>query len=97
VDIGVGASSFPVTAVSLSQAAPRGPLNLSFTTSALPLLQGIFQAEGAAAAIPVLTLSVRAGESASLLRHTFSGLSVSSFAENLSGSPSGTATLVVRS
>jgi cellulose synthase/poly-beta-1,6-N-acetylglucosamine synthase-like glycosyltransferase len=88
-----GAPSYVVTAVSLSQTAPRARLNLSFTTSALLLLQGIFQAEGAAAHVQVLTLSARA-DGGSRLTHTFSGLSVTSFAENLSGSLSGTVTLV---
>jgi cellulose synthase/poly-beta-1,6-N-acetylglucosamine synthase-like glycosyltransferase len=94
--VGGGAPSYAVTAVSLSQAASRAPLGLSFTTSALPLLDAIFQAEGAGGAIPVLTLSVRDRAGRSLLWHTFSRLSVSSFAENLSGPLSGTATLVVR-
>ena len=75
-------------------------MRLSFTTSALPLLNGIFRDQGAGVSIPVLTLSVRAGEAgrpfATALTYTFSALSVGSFAEkNLSGSLSGTATLVV--
>jgi hypothetical protein len=86
-----------VTAVSLAQARRGGPLQLTFTTSALPLLSAIFQAEGAGTPIPALTLSVRAGTGSRALWHTFSGLTVSSFAETLSGSVSGTATLVVRS
>ena len=89
------APSYDVTAVSLSQSASDAPLDLSFTTSALPLLDGIFQAEGASTAIPVLTLSARDGAGERLLWLTFSGLSVGSLAENLSGSVSGTATLVV--
>jgi cellulose synthase/poly-beta-1,6-N-acetylglucosamine synthase-like glycosyltransferase len=96
LDAAGGAPSDAVTAVSLSQATSGAPLGLSFTTSALPLLDAIFQAEGAGAAIPVLTLSVRDGAGHTLLWHTFSRLSVSSFAENLSGALSGTATLVVR-
>jgi hypothetical protein len=96
MNTGNGAPSYAVTAVSLSQTASGAPLDLSFTTSAPPLLDGIFQAEGAAAVIPVLTLTVRSGTRGRLLRHAFSGLSVSSFAENLSGSVAGTATLVVR-
>ena len=96
VNTGTAASSYPVTAVTLSQAAPGTPLDLSFTTSALPLLQSIFRTQGAGAAIPVLTLTVRTEAGGSALWHTFSGLSVSSFSENLSGSLSGTATLVVR-
>ena len=89
---GVGTASYAVTAVDLSRTAPRAPLDLGFTTSSLPLLDGIFQHEGDGAAIPALTLSVRVrGRGA--LTYTFSGLSVSSFAENLSGSLSGTATL----
>jgi cellulose synthase/poly-beta-1,6-N-acetylglucosamine synthase-like glycosyltransferase len=93
VSLGGGAPSYAVTAVSLSQAASGAAVRLTFTTSALPLLSGIFQAEGDGAPIPLLTLSVRGGP---VLSHTFSGLKVSSFAETLSGAVSGTATLVVR-
>ena len=56
-----GAPSYPVTGVSLSQAASGAPISLSFASAALPLLDGIFHAQNAATAIPVLTLSVRAG------------------------------------
>jgi len=86
-------SSYPVTAVTLSQAAPGTPLDLSFTTSALPLLQSIFRTQGASAAIPVLTLTVRTEAGGRVLWHTFSGLSVSSLTETRSRSLSGTATL----
>ena len=48
-----------MTAVKLSQAAPHAPLDLSFTTSSLPLLGGISEAKSADVSIPVLTLSVR--------------------------------------
>ncbi len=89
-------ASYSATAVSVSQGSAGDPLDLSFTTTAPPLLDGIFQAEGADARIPVLTLSIRSGTRGLLLSRTFSGLSVSSFTENLSGSVSGTATLVVR-
>jgi hypothetical protein len=82
-----------VTAVTISQAASGAPLDLSFTTSALPLLDGLFEDLGAA--IPVLTISVRAGARGLLLSRTFAGLSVGSFAEKRSTSLSGTATLVV--
>ena len=89
-----GAPSYNVTAVSLSRAA-AGPLHVSFTTSALPLLDGIFKAEGAAGAISALTLSVRdTGTGGDLLRYTFSRLRVTSFAEKRSASLSGAATLV---
>jgi cellulose synthase/poly-beta-1,6-N-acetylglucosamine synthase-like glycosyltransferase len=101
VTMGTGAPSYPVTAVLLAQAAPGGPLDLRFTTPSLPLLDGIFRDQGNAVTIPVVTLTVRSGESghrfATALTHTFTGLSVGSFAENLSGSLSGTATLVVPS
>jgi hypothetical protein len=94
-----GAPAYAVTAVELSQAAARAPIDLSFTTSSLPLLAGIFRDEGAADGIPVLTLSVRSAGGgrpfARTLTNTFSRLSVRSFAENLSGSLSGTTTLVV--
>ena len=89
-----GAPAYAVTAVSLSQAASGAPINLSFASAALPLLDGIFHSEGTAG-IPVLTLSVQAGAGGGLLWHTFSRLSVSSFAENLSGSVSGTAAFVI--
>ncbi len=90
-----GAPSYAVTAVSLSRAAAGAPVRLSFTTSALPLLDGIFKAEGAAAAISALTLTVHhAGTGADLLSDTFSRMSVSSFAEKRSGSLSGAVTLV---
>jgi hypothetical protein len=81
VSLGGGAPAYAVTAVSLSQAASGAAVRLTFTTSALPLLSGIFQAEEAGGPV---------------LGQTFSGLKVSSFAETLSRSVSGTATLVVR-
>jgi cellulose synthase/poly-beta-1,6-N-acetylglucosamine synthase-like glycosyltransferase len=95
VEMGVGTPSYAVKAVSFSQAAPGAPLDLSFTTLALPLLQGIFQGRGVG--IPVLILSVRAGTGASLLWQSFSGLSVSSLAEKRSGSLSGTTALIIPS
>jgi len=82
-----------VTAVTLAQAAPQAPLDLSFTTSSLPLLQAVFQGEGAVG-IPAFTLSVRTGPGRPL-RLTFSRLNVAALAENRSGSLSGTAALVV--
>jgi cellulose synthase/poly-beta-1,6-N-acetylglucosamine synthase-like glycosyltransferase len=91
VAMGTGSPSYAVTAVSLTQTAPDAPFGLSFTSSAQPLIQEIFQ--GRAAGIPVLTLSVRAGAGGGL-RHTFSGLSVSALAEHRSRSLTGTATLV---
>jgi cellulose synthase/poly-beta-1,6-N-acetylglucosamine synthase-like glycosyltransferase len=100
VQMGTGEPSHAVTAVQFSQTASGAPLDLRFSTPSLPLLDGIFQDQGAGVSIPVLTLSVRAGEAghpfATALRYTFSGLSVGSFAENLSGALSGTATLVIR-
>jgi hypothetical protein len=99
VSMGTGAPSYAVTAVQLTQTTADAPLDLRFSTPSLPLLDGIFRDQGAGVSIPVLTLSVRAGEAghpfAAALTRTFSGLSVGSFAENLSGSLSGTATLVV--
>jgi cellulose synthase/poly-beta-1,6-N-acetylglucosamine synthase-like glycosyltransferase len=92
--VGNGAPSYAVTDVRLSQAGSHGPLELRLATSSLPLLDGIFQDEGAAVDIPALTLSAHAGRGT--LTQTFSGLSVSSFAEDLSGPLSGTAMLVVR-
>jgi cellulose synthase/poly-beta-1,6-N-acetylglucosamine synthase-like glycosyltransferase len=96
VSLGAGAPSYAVSAFTLSQAAAGAPLDLSLATSAVPLLDGLFQAEGAGAGIPVLSVTVRAGAGGRLLWHTFSGLKVSSFAETRSGRLSGTVTLVVR-
>ncbi len=89
-------AAYAVTGVNVDQAATGAPLDLSFTTSAMPLLDRIFQAEGTSAAVPALTLSVRDGAGPSVPWHTFSRLSVSAFAENLSGPLSGTATLAPR-
>jgi len=91
--MGPGGSPYAVTAVTVSQAASGAPLELSFSTSALPLLDGLY--EGRGAVIPVLTLSVSSGTRGLLLSRTFSGLSVGSFAEKRSASLSGSATLVV--
>jgi len=91
-----GTPSYAVTAVTLSQASPGAPISLSFASAALPLLDGIFHAEGTTG-IPVLTLTVQGGASGSQLWHTFSRLFVSSFAENLSGSVSGSASFVIPS
>jgi hypothetical protein len=98
---GTETPTYAVSAVQLTQAAAHDPLKLRFTTSSLPLLDGLFQDQGGAASIPVLTLSVRPSEGGrpftTALTYRFSGVSVGSFAENLSGSLSGTATLVIGS
>jgi hypothetical protein len=95
-----GVPFHPVAGVTLTLAAPHAPLNVGFTTAALPLLAAIFYHEGAAAPIAALTLSVQVGGGSRPARtafiYTFSRLSVSSFAENLSGSLSGTTTLTAR-
>ena len=96
VTLGHGSPAYEVTAVSLSQAASGAPFNLGFTTSALPLLDRIFNAEGTAATIRGLTLTVRDRAGRGQLLHTFSKLSVSAFAENVSGPLAGTATLAGR-
>ncbi len=83
--------AYPVDGVSLSQSSAGAPFNLTFTTSALPLLDTIYQADGSAGAIPVLTLAV--GNDGSLLRQTFRQLTVGVFAESLTGPFSGTASL----
>ena len=88
--------AYPVGEVNVSQSAAGAPVTLTFTTSALPLLNRIYQAKGAAAAIRALTLAVDDGAGATLVRHTFPKLTVSSFAENLTGSFSGTASLTGR-
>jgi cellulose synthase/poly-beta-1,6-N-acetylglucosamine synthase-like glycosyltransferase len=89
-----------VTAVELSKTAARAPLSLSFATSSLPLLDAIFRGQGAAAGISSLRLSVRAGGGSrpvtTGLTANFLGMSVGSFAENISGSLLGTTTLLVR-
>ena len=94
VTLGQGLPSYAVTAVNLSESAAGSGIGLRFTTSALPLLDRIFHAQGTAGAIPVFTLSVRGGPGGGLLRQTFSRLSVVALAENLSGTLSGAATLV---
>ena len=92
---GTGAPSHAVTAVELSQAEFHGPVDLSFTTSSLSLLDGIFRDEGSAAGVPALTLLVRDRPSTTALQGTFSRLSVVSFREDMSGSVSGTVRLVI--
>jgi hypothetical protein len=96
---GRNAPSYAVTTVELMQAASGAPLDLSFTTSSLPLLDEIFRHQRTAAGIPVLTLAIGANGGghlfATALTYRFSGLNVGSFEENLSGPISGAATLVV--
>lgn len=86
-----------LTGIAVSEAAQRGPIDLTFTTSSVSLLSGVFRDEDAG--IPVATVSVRAettdGPLATAMQETFSGIRVMSFAENLSGSPFGTAVLVI--
>jgi hypothetical protein len=78
------------------------PLHLSFTNSSPLLLNGLFQYQSTAGDITELKLSVRGGDGTNgadgtPLTYTFSSLRVGSFAENnLSGSLSGTATLLVQ-
>jgi len=96
VTLGAGSPSYPVVAVSLSQQGAGAAFDLSFTTSALPLLDRIFTAEGAATTIHGLTLAVSDRVGGGQLLHTFSKLTVSGFAENVSGSLAGTATLASR-
>ncbi len=52
------ARAYAVTAVELSQASSGAAMNLSFTTASPALLSAIFRYEGAAARIPVITLTV---------------------------------------
>ena len=95
---GKNARSYAVTSVVMSQAAAGAPTDFNFTTSSLPLLEGIFRDEGTGG-IARLTLFARAGgtrrRSPVAVAESFAGLSVSSFAQDLSGSPSGTAELVI--
>jgi hypothetical protein len=62
----------------------------------VPLLDTLFKAGGASAALPVITLSIADGNGVRVLWHSFSRLTVGSFGENLSGRLSGTATLIGR-
>ena len=100
VHLNAASGTHVVTAVELSQATARAPLSLKFATSSLPLLDAIFHGQSTAAGIPSLQLSVRAGPGSSpfatALTDTFSRMSVGAFAENISGSILGTATLVAR-
>ena len=78
------ARAYAVTAVELSQASSGAAMNLSFTTASPALLSAIFRYEGAAARIPVITLTVGAGAGrvpATGLTYTFRRLAVGSFAE----------------
>jgi cellulose synthase/poly-beta-1,6-N-acetylglucosamine synthase-like glycosyltransferase len=89
-----------VTAVGLSQARHDAPVDVSLTTSSLSLLDGLFRKQSTGAGVPVLTISVhtaaRGGRPTTALRETLSGLRIASFAENLSGSLSGTVILTAR-
>jgi hypothetical protein len=96
---GTAAAAYPLTGVTLTQAAPHAPLDLRLTTTAVPLLEGIFRGQQPAV-IPALTLSVRTGRGSGLpptvLAYTFVRLSVSSLAEHRSRSLSGTASLIAQ-
>ena len=96
---GTGGAGQPVLGAELSQAELLGPVDFSFSTSSLSLLDLIFHEESTGSGIPVLSLAVRdrmrGGPSSVPLTATFSHLSVVSFAENLSGSVSGTVRLRV--
>jgi hypothetical protein len=61
----------------------------------VPLLDQIYQAKGAAAAIRALTLAVSNRAGSNLVRQTFPRSTVNVFAENLTGPLSGTASLAV--
>jgi cellulose synthase/poly-beta-1,6-N-acetylglucosamine synthase-like glycosyltransferase len=95
VSLGGALPSYRVAAVSLSQSAAGAPLDLTFTASAVPLLDQIYQAKGAAAAIRALTLAVSNRAGSNLVRQTFPRSTVNVFAENLTGPLSGTASLAV--
>jgi cellulose synthase/poly-beta-1,6-N-acetylglucosamine synthase-like glycosyltransferase len=82
-----------LSAVQVAQKKPGAPLNLSFTTSSLALLDEMFQSQGTAYGVP-LKLSVTSGKGKAPLDITFPSLDVGSFTEdNRSGMLSGTATL----
>jgi len=97
------ASYYPVTSVELSQplsSASGSPdrLNLSFDTSSLVLLDEVFRDDVARRAVPVLTLLARNQGASGLMAttkaaDTFFKAIVTSFHENLSGSPTGRVSL----
>ncbi len=94
---------YPVTSVELSQPATSASgaperLNLSFETSSLALLDEVFRDDVAERAVPTLTLLARnQGASGQMITakaaDTFFGATVTSFHENLSGSPTGQVSL----
>ena len=96
VTLGRSSRSYRVSTVSLAQGVAGAPLTLTFTTSALPLLDRIFQVEGAAGRIPALTLSVQDGTADAPLNQRLTKLTVGAFAEKVSGPLAGTATLAGR-
>ena len=90
---GGGAPGYAATAVSVAQASPYAPVDLSITSTSLPLLAEIL--DGRESGIAALTVSVRPGRGTPVTQ-TFTGLSVSSFAEHRAGGVLyGTATLTV--
>src|SRR5579863_6124652 len=93
VALGNDSHAYAVTDVNLSQPAAGAPLDLTFTASAPPLLDTIYQAKRTAARVPVLTLLARDRVGGVLLTHRFSKLRVSVYAQSLSGAPSATTTL----
>ncbi len=94
---------FPVTSVELSQplsSAAGSPdrLELSFDTSSLAALEAVFGYDGSGRTVPELTLVARTQASggraiATEAADTFYNAVVTSFHENLSGLPTGGATL----
>jgi cellulose synthase/poly-beta-1,6-N-acetylglucosamine synthase-like glycosyltransferase len=93
--MGHSTTPYRITAVNLSRVALYAPLQLSFTTTAGPVLERIFQAQAASSVMPRLTLSVRQGLAAKPVRRTFSKASVSSVTETLSAPFSGSASLAI--
>src|SRR5579859_1552155 len=97
---GDGRAYYPVTPVHLSGlTASRAPLDLTFTTSALPLLGEVLRAAAAGGRISPVSLAFRTpgpgGHPGTELVETFARAVVTSLAEHLSGSPEGTVSLVL--
>ncbi len=102
VTLGASNSSYyPVTSVELSQLSSASPLGLSFDTASLSALDAVLEEGGTGKRIFGLTLLTgKAATNGSLTtvetRDAFPSAVVTSFAEDLSGSPTGKVTLALR-
>jgi hypothetical protein len=95
VSLGDGLPAYTVSALSVSRAALGAPLNVSFSTTAPPLLDRLMKAQNTASGLPAVTLSVQHRGASRPVRSTFARVTVDSFAENLSKPFSGAASLAV--